>query len=667
MALRLREVIGYAVNAAGDPISNGEIKFKLTSKIGFTSTHVIPDEEVTALTDNNGLFSKELWCDEDGLQSINYNAYFPKEDDGLAQDDYLASFSLAYGDGSPINLATAINASLPAPTESDLLYTFIEQSVADEVAAQAGLAIDDPISGAASGSVLFADELGQMDQDNSRFNYNKATGVFKFLDKNYVPFQGSLNSQVLFAIGSNDNVQNNAGLIDVNDHFVNFASDVKITAHGDNKWYIGHLNIFRIGGDFTGSAPIYGGLTQVCNRGNLTGTPNVYGHDFSINLEGPATEAVGVVGGAFRGSAVACPKFVGGRFVGANGYSNADFIHGVEGWARTVSAGATTNLMRAVWGHVTTTGGHTVVEARGLSSDGWVNGGTIENAIGVYIGADTEVGTVSNYAIKSDSYAPSRFEGHVEVAEDLNTFNTWNGKLETPTKNAIDLRENPRRRVVMFNDLGYGSGVDSPITVANNVAGIFNNNFPNPFPYNGVGFLPVNLRTGTTTAACIHTAAMHGTDIQVCRLGQGIARSISRFSIEVLSDVTNTFIMRSGFGDKRFTEPANGVYFRYAFDQNAGKWQGVGRAGGVETVVDLGVTAVAGSMHTYEVRMSADGTIGQFYIDNAYVGMVNSNMPLLDTQPVGAFLQLVKSAGVTAFNAAWLDYLYFEYIFATER
>lgn len=137
MALRERAVNGTIVDADGIPINNGEVKFKPTEKLGYTSTHIVVDKEFSFYTDAAGYFSGTIWCDEDSLVAINYNVYFPIADNGSAQADHIGTFSLAYGDGSPINIAALLSASVPAPAPEDLLYSTIESLVIDEVAANA--------------------------------------------------------------------------------------------------------------------------------------------------------------------------------------------------------------------------------------------------------------------------------------------------------------------------------------------------------------------------------------------------------------------------------------------------------------------------------------------------------------------------------------------------
>jgi hypothetical protein len=131
MAFREREVTGVVIDGDGTPVTNGVIKFKPTLPLGYTNSHIIIDREFTAETNTDGEFSATLWCDEDSLVAIDYKVAFPVSNGGQPDADHVASFSLQYSDGSPINLAEVINTSIPAPTPEDLLYTLIQELIAE--------------------------------------------------------------------------------------------------------------------------------------------------------------------------------------------------------------------------------------------------------------------------------------------------------------------------------------------------------------------------------------------------------------------------------------------------------------------------------------------------------------------------------------------------------
>jgi len=239
------------------------------------------------------------------------------------------------------------------------------------------------------------------------------------IDPAYVPLAGALNADNLFSVASNDNVQNNAGVITTSNHFVGSAFDLKITASGADKWYYGMYNAIRVGGSYTGSnGYIYGIYNSVNNRLNVTATPRVYGISSSINLEGSALEAVAGDFASYRGSSNTNPKFVGIRSQAANAYSDATEITAGEFWARTInpSFAPTATLLRSIWAHQSYVAG-TVVTARGLDISGWTTTNTtVNNTAAVYIDNSSNIGVTSNYAIQSDSTAPSYFTGNVSVS-----------------------------------------------------------------------------------------------------------------------------------------------------------------------------------------------------------------------------------------------------------
>ncbi len=131
MAFTQRTITGTITDGDGSPIVNGEVKFKPTIPLAYTTTHIVVDAAFTEQTDEDGAFEIDIWCDEESLVAVNYNVYFPVADGGQANDEHRASFSLEYGDGSPINLAVLINASVPAPSPEELLYTLIETLIAE--------------------------------------------------------------------------------------------------------------------------------------------------------------------------------------------------------------------------------------------------------------------------------------------------------------------------------------------------------------------------------------------------------------------------------------------------------------------------------------------------------------------------------------------------------
>jgi hypothetical protein len=102
------------------------------------------------------------------------------------------------------------------------------------------------------------------------------------------------------------------------------------------------------------------------------------------------------------------------------------------------------------------------------------------------------------------------------------------------------------------------------------------------------------------------------------------------FALSDVSDGTNRFMVRSGFGDFLETTGArDGVFFRYIDTENGGEWQGITRYSNTETVVDTNVAADT-SWHTYEFEVNDDATSVEFFIDGVSVGTSSTNIPTDD-------------------------------------
>jgi hypothetical protein len=132
MPFRERNVVGTVVDAAGAPVSGGQVQFKTNRPIGYTSTHVVVDRAFEAVTDAGGNFIANLWTDQDSLVAIDYDVFFPIENDGPASTTHIAKISLAYETGSDKDIGTLIAEGLPesTPIPADTLAAFIDARIA---------------------------------------------------------------------------------------------------------------------------------------------------------------------------------------------------------------------------------------------------------------------------------------------------------------------------------------------------------------------------------------------------------------------------------------------------------------------------------------------------------------------------------------------------------
>jgi len=134
----------------------------------------------------------------------------------------------------------------------------------------------------------------------------------------------------------------------------------------------------------------------------------------------------------------------------------------------------------------------------------------------------------------------------------------------------------------------------------------------------------------------------------------------TRFALEQLSSVTQTFTTEVGFIDSTATGDAtNGAYFRYTDGTNGGKWQCVTAAGGVRTSVDSGILADV-NYHAFTVEINEAGTSAVFAIDGVTVATISTNLPSgAVAQAFGYGWKIEKSVGTTQVNQS-IDWYYFE-------
>lgn len=116
----------------------------------------------------------------------------------------------------------------------------------------------------------------------------------------------------------------------------------------------------------------------------------------------------------------------------------------------------------------------------------------------------------------------------------------------------------------------------------------------------------------------------------------------------ILSDVTNTYSMRVGFIDSVSAESTDGVFFRYAYTVNSGKWQFVTRANGVETITDTGITFAAATNYRMQIQVQPDGLKAFGIIDGVNVASSTLTIPVGAGRETGFGAMLLKTAGVTA-------------------
>lgn len=179
-----------------------------------------------------------------------------------------------------------------------------------------------------------------------------------------------------------------------------------------------------------------------------------------------------------------------------------------------------------------------------------------------------------------------------------------------------------------------------------------------------LGNHPGVIALGTVTSTTSRAAILQVNPGDSFILAGGTVRFGAVANIPTLSDGTNTFTVRMGFGALNAGD-ADGIFFRYGSALNGGEWQGVCRSGGSEagSVLDTNVVADT-NWHTYEFEVNAAATSVEFFIDGSSVGTVSSNIVSAATRLNPA--AILRSAG-TASRSFLLDAYWAHFEFTTAR
>lgn len=212
---------------------------------------------------------------------------------------------------------------------------------------------------------------------------------------------------------------------------------------------------------------------------------------------------------------------------------------------------------------------------------------------------------------------------------------------------------NFRREWVCFNDFNNaGSGLNDGLSSTTSGTSAANTATAS----DGSAFGVNQSQTGSDTTG--RAGFITGTGI--IRLGDCVARYAHRLRINLgLSDGTNTYIIRSGFGDQGGGEPTDGVYYRYTHSESGGDWTCVCRSSGTETTADSATAPTTGTTwQLLEIVVGESGaTTADFWIDGGWKAAISTNVPNGAGRETGVFATIIKSAG-SGSRAFESDYIF---------
>jgi hypothetical protein len=175
------------------------------------------------------------------------------------------------------------------------------------------------------------------------------------------------------------------------------------------------------------------------------------------------------------------------------------------------------------------------------------------------------------------------------------------------------------------------------------------------------------LYTGTTTTGYSCLASCTGDYVRSLLFGAGTYTLEEDIYIGTLSNGTDTYTIRFGFGDiANGTDFVDGAYFEYSDVGSTPNWYRCTASNSTRTKTSTGVAAVAGAWMRLKVVVNSAGTSVEYFINGISVGVVTTNIPTGTGRETGAILSILKSAGTGARNLD-VDWIWLHVDLTTSR
>ena len=158
-----------------------------------------------------------------------------------------------------------------------------------------------------------------------------------------------------------------------------------------------------------------------------------------------------------------------------------------------------------------------------------------------------------------------------------------------------------------------------------------------------------DLRTSISTNS-VAFAQLGKTVAKISLFGDAHLSYSTLVTISALSNETDTYTAYAQISagvNTSSPNPNNTTGIRYSHGINSGKWEGYSKNNaGTESTVDLGITVAADQLYLLNIEIDKSLSEVRYYIDGAYVGRVQSNLP--DAVACAPRDLIVKSAGTTS-------------------
>jgi uncharacterized protein with putative carbohydrate binding module len=142
-------------------------------------------------------------------------------------------------------------------------------------------------------------------------------------------------------------------------------------------------------------------------------------------------------------------------------------------------------------------------------------------------------------------------------------------------------------------------------------------------------------------------------------VGGGPISFETAINLAALSDGTDRFSLRAGLGDLTTAADAvDGVYFENDLAVNGdSNWRGVTASNSTRTRLNLNVAPVAAAWTRLGIQIDGIASLASFYVDDALVGQISTNIPSGAGRFTGIWIQYVKTlgAGAKTFDCDYYD------------
>jgi len=174
------------------------------------------------------------------------------------------------------------------------------------------------------------------------------------------------------------------------------------------------------------------------------------------------------------------------------------------------------------------------------------------------------------------------------------------------------------------------------------------------------GVLSLNTGTTATGRSSILLAATTGAGTM--KPYSGAFTMTWYVQVPTLSNGTDQFAFRCGFGDFTSGDMQNGIYMEYDSSVSA-NWSLKAANGSTRTSVVTSIAVAAGSWTKLQLFTNNAAVSFSLAINGTTVGTINSNIPTSDISPIAT---MIKTLGTTA-RSVYIDYFVLDYKLSATR